>query len=80
VENQTIAQGDGIQAAAAAPPALPHRRFLSQHLRYFLLLMQRAGRIQSWHRSLGFEGVDKGREADIAFGRERLCLWKTRNA
>ena len=60
VESQAVAQGDRFRPAASAASTLAHRCFLYQRVRYLLLLMQRVGWIQSWHRSLGSAGVDEG--------------------
>jgi hypothetical protein len=60
VESQAVAQGDRLGAAAAATPALAHRCFLYQPVRYLLLLMQCFGWVQSFPRALGPARVDEG--------------------
>src|ERR1039457_4528508 len=59
-ESQTVAQGDRFRATAAAASALAYRRFLHQPVRHLLLLVQRSGWVQSFHRALGFARVDEG--------------------
>jgi hypothetical protein len=60
VENQAVAQGDWLRAAAAAAPTLACRRCLHQPLRHLLLLVQRFGRVQSFPRALGSARVHAG--------------------
>src|SRR5579864_4341086 len=60
LEREAITQGDRIRTAAAAAPALACRCFLYQPVGHVLLLMQRAGWMQSFSGALGSAGVDEG--------------------
>src|SRR5438034_1441652 len=60
MEKQTVTQGDRLRAAAAAASTLAHRCFLHQRVRHVLLLVQRAGGIQSFPRALGSAGIYAG--------------------
>src|SRR6266705_2360833 len=60
LERYIVAQGDRLRTAARAAPALACRCFLYQPVGHVLLLMQRAGWMQSFSGALGSAGVDEG--------------------
>src|SRR5208283_4433368 len=60
LERQVIAQGHRLRTAARSAPALACRCFLYQPVGHVLLLMQRAGWMQSFSGALGSAGVDEG--------------------
>ena len=59
-KGEAVAQGHRLRTAAAAAPALACRCFLYQPVGHVLLLMQRAGWMQSFSGALGSAGVDEG--------------------
>ena len=65
MEREAVEERDGLRAAAAAASTLAYRRELHQHIGHVLLLVQRAGRVQPFHRALGSARVDdRGRHRD----------------
>src|ERR1019366_2230435 len=60
LESEAVTQGHRLRTAAAAASALACRCFLYQPVGHVLLLMQRAGWMQSFSGALGSAGVDEG--------------------
>src|SRR5580693_6544964 len=60
LESEAVAQGHWLRTAAAAAPALACRCFLYQPVGHVLLLVQRAGWIQSFSGALRSAGVNEG--------------------
>src|SRR5271155_85077 len=60
LETAAVAQGHRLRTTTAAAPALECRCFLYQPVGHVLLLMQRAGWMQSFSAALGSAGVDEG--------------------
>src|SRR5271167_1401267 len=60
LEIEAVAQGHRLRTAARAAPALACRCFLYQLVGHVLLLVQRAGWVQSFSGALGSAGIDEG--------------------